>query len=219
VSEEVNPELRKQKSETELARHAIPINPTLPLIESDGQVALRTADELFQRLVALWAVAGTAFLRNNDFFRRYMIANDHVSWLSTEERDFLLAEQPTEQQIIQASWQLEGLYFLAWCGGLVDELTIPSKESSVEPFMHLFPREGEDLTRLRDALSVRSVSEVLDWSDLLYRLHWAVRDARLRGSQSPSGVKAGVVQEWHRAVNWMTRYEEEDDWDAVATDT
>ncbi len=215
----MTPAQRKQNSESVLKRHAIPINSSLPLIESEDDVSLRTTDELLRRLVALWAVAGTAFLRENDFFRRYIVENNLIGWLSASERDFLLVERPTQQQLIHASWQLEGLYFLAWCGGLVDQLKIPSTESSVESFMHLFPQEGESLARLHGAISVRSLHEVLDWADLLYRLHWAVRDAQLRGSPSPSAIKGGVVQEWHRAVNWMTRYEDEDDWDAVATDT
>lgn len=205
-----------QKSEAVLAEHAIPINRTLPLIESEADVHLRTADELLHRLIALWAVAGMAFLRGSDFFRRYVTQSDLVECLSTTEREFLLAEQPTEKKIIQAYWQLEGLNFLAWCGGLVDRTDIPLKESSVQSFMHLFPQEGEDLARLRHALVLRSVSEVLDWSDLLHRLLWADRDATLRGSPAPSGVTGGVVQEWPRAVNWLTRY---DDWDAVPTDT
>lgn len=57
------------------------------------------------------------------------------------------------------------------------------------------------------------------WADLLYRLHWAVRDARLTGSSQPAGIEGGVIQEWHLAVNWMTRYDNEDNWDRVGTDT
>lgn len=215
----VIPEQRKKKSEAVLLRQAIPINPNLPCIESEEEVQLRSAEELLKRLVALWAVAGAAFLRGNDFFCRYMTENDLVGWLSVSERDFLLAKRPKKQQIIHASWQLESLYFLAWCGGLVDQIKVPLAESSVKSFMHLFPQEGEDLTRLSEAISLRSVPEVLDWSDLLYRLNWAVRDARLRGATVPSDVKSGVVQEWHRAANWMTRFDEEDNWDDVPTDT
>ena len=216
---ELTPEQRKQNSEAVLSRHAIPINPSLPLIESQEQTRLRTADEVLQRLVALWAVAGTAFLPDNDFFARYVKENQLLGCLSATERSFLFATRPTEQQRIHASWQLEGLYFVAWCGGLVGQLRIPTSESSVESVMHLFPQEGEDLSRLQGALALRSVREVLDWSDLLYRLHWAVRDARRKGVAAPSGVKGGVVQEWHRAANWMTGYEEENDLDAVPTDT
>ncbi|MFN9676334.1 MAG: DUF4272 domain-containing protein, partial [Betaproteobacteria bacterium] len=41
----------------------------------------------------------------------------------------------------------------------------------------------------------------------------------LSGSAPPNGINGGVVQEWHRAVNWMICYGAEDDWDQVGTDT
>lgn len=73
--------------------------------------------------------------------------------------------------------------------------------------------------RLKESIRVRARSEVMMWADLLYRLHWAVRDARLTGSSQPAGIEGGVIQEWHLAVNWMTRYDNEDNWDRVGTDT
>ncbi len=215
----MTPKQRRLKSETVLREHAIPINANLPLIESDEDINLRSVDELFHRIVALWAVAGSAFLRGNDFFLSYMKENDLLDWLSASECEFLLCQQPTKHQLTHASWQLEALYFLAWCGGLIDQIKIPFEESSVGSIMHLFPAGGEDLGRLRAALSLRSVSEVLDWSDMLYCLHWAVRDANLAGLPAPKAVNSDTVMEWHKAVNWMTRYDEEDNWDKIATDT
>jgi hypothetical protein len=82
--------------------------------------------------------------------------------------------------------------------------------------MELFPAEMEEPTRLRDAIKLRSKPEILDWSDLLYRLHWATRQF---GKSVSSRVNPGVVQEWHLAVNWLTRYDGEDNWDWVGTDT
>jgi hypothetical protein len=214
----VNSLQRKEGSEALLRRNAITVNPSLPLVEDENEVELRTSEEVKKRIVALWAVAGTAFLRDN-FFRQYMTENGLVRWLSTRERDYLLSDERTDQQHIHFSWQLEGLFFLGWCAGLVPELTLPAQESSVESFMHLFPQHGEDLQQLDRAIVLRSKSEILDWSDLLYRLHWAVRDSYVNDSPPPLAIRGGVVQEWHRAVNWMTKYDQEDDWDAVGTDT
>jgi hypothetical protein len=53
----------------------------------------------------------------------------------------------------------------------------------------------------------------------MYRLHWAARNAKLTGSAELNGIDGGVFQEWHRAVNWMIRYDSENDWDQVGTDT
>jgi hypothetical protein len=208
---------RKENSEALLQRNAIAVNPSLPLVEDEDEVELRTPQEVRERIVALWAVVGTAFLRN-DFFRQYMTENGIVGWLSARERDYLLSDQRTDQQHVQFSWQLESLFFLGWCAGLVPELGLPTQESSIESFMHLFPQHGEGLQKLEQAIALKSKGEILDWSDLLYRLHWAVRDSYVNNAPPPA-IKGGVVQEWHRAVNWVTRYDKEDDWDVVGTDT
>ena len=213
------PTQRKGKSEATLRLLGVDINSSLPLIESENETRLRTEEELFQRLVALWAVAGTAHLPDNDFFRAYLVESDVTSWLSKRERNFLLSDKRKESERIHFSWQIESLYFLGWCGGIVPKLEIPTQLSSVGAFMHLFPQKGEDLKKLRAAISLRSVSEVLDWSDLLYRLHWAVRQESIDGASPAHVVVPGAVQEWHRAVNWMTRYDDQEDWDHVGTDT
>jgi hypothetical protein len=197
----------------------IRINAGLPLIEDVAETKLRSKDELVRRLVALWAVAGTAHLPDVDFFERFFVENQLSEWLSTRERAYLFRENRSESERIHFSWQIESLYFLGWCGGLVAKIDIPTAHSSVESFMDIFPQPGEDLARLQSAVSPKSVTEILDWSDLLYRLHWAVRDDHLNGVKPSHLVVPGVVQEWHRSVNWMTRYSDEDDWDHVGTDT
>lgn len=215
----MTPTQRKQNSELTLAKYLVPINPTLPSIESEEDTRLRTPDELLRRFVALWAVTGAAFRPEKSHFRDFINEHGFTNWLSTEERAFLFALRPSKQQLIRFSWQLESLYFLAWCAGLVSELEVPTKESSPAAFSHLFPRSRDDLARIESAIVIRPIGEILNWSDLIYRLHWAVRDASLRATTSPSQIKAGVVQEWHRAANWMTCYEDQEDWDQVATDT
>lgn len=71
----------------------------------------------------------------------------------------------------------------------------------------------------KSACHLRPKAEILARADLLYRLHWAVRNAQYPQTAPPVGVNGGVVQEWHRAVNWVIRYNDEDNWDHVGTDT
>jgi hypothetical protein len=215
----MTPEARREASETLLREHGIPVNAQLPMIESDDEVTLRSPDELWRRLVALWGVVGAAMLRQNGHFKDYFSVGERRDWLSSDEAAFLFQDTPAEDDIIRFSWRLEAMYFLAWCGGLVDELPLPVQESSVEAVLPLYPHDLGDALMLRQALRPRSKAEILDWADLLYRLHWAVRDAQLNGREMPPGIKPGMVLEWHHAVNWMTCYEGEDDWDAVGTDT
>lgn len=215
----MTPEARRSANEALLRERGIPINAHLPMIEGEDEISLRSEDELWRRLVALWGVVGTAMLRENGYFKEYFSVGERRSWLSNDEAAFLFNDAPGEQNTIRFSWRLEAMVFLAWCGGLVDDLPLPEHESSVERVLPLYPHDLGDAIMLRQALRLRSKTEILDWADRLYRLHWAVRDAQLNGREPPPGINPGMVLEWHHAVNWMTRYGDEDDWDAVGTDT
>jgi hypothetical protein len=215
----MTPQQRKAASEQAIRALGIKVNEHLPLIEAEEEIEIRSVEEVLERLIALWAVAGAAMLPGNTYFREYITGNNLQKWLSKRELEFLLSAKQNEHQIIQFSWQLEALYFIAWCAGLIDQIAIPFRESSVKEIMALFPHEQEPPDLLRSAIRLRTKSEVLNQADLLYRLHWAVRNARIREEPDQPQVIGGVVQEWHRAVNWMTRYDQENNWDYVATDT
>jgi hypothetical protein len=216
----MSPAERRDSSNRLLRRAGIPTADVLPLIESEAEVSVRTRDEVLRRLLALWAVAGAANLPDVSFFRDFMKEHDLEAWLSPTERAFLFAPNPTEQQRIHGSWQLEPLYFLAWAAGLVETISLPTKHSTLEDVLEIFPRPGlEDSDRLRNTIAVRTTTELLDWADLHYRAHWAMRDEQLRGRRSPAGLVGGAVMEWHKAANWMICYEGEEDWDDVPTDT
>ena len=215
----MSPHDRKAISESKLRAIGVPVNDHLPLIEAGHEVELRSPEEVMRRLVAIWAVVDKAFLGSESETKSYIVAHELQSWLSNVERTFLLNDQPSKHDGIHFSWQLEALFFLAWCAGLLACNEIPNGESSVKSILNLFPVGAEQPDRLRQAIRLREKSEVLDRADLLYRLHWAVRNAKLTSSEAPKGIDGGVVQEWHRAVNWMIRYEAEDDWDQVGTDT
>jgi hypothetical protein len=215
----MNPEFRKIASETLLHKRGIRINVQLPEIESNEEVRLRSADELLRRLIALWAVVGAAQQPGATYFGDYIVHHELVSWLSDRERAFLFADHRTDDDCTQFSSKREALYFLLWCAGLIKHIEIPSGESSIQSALTMFPQEMETPSRLETAIHMRSKDAVMNWADLLYRLHWAVRHAILIGKPVPANLDAVAVQEWHQAVNWMIRYGEEDNWDRVETDT
>lgn len=215
----MTPQARKTASERLLRSHGIAVNDDLPLIEAEDEVELRSPEEVLRRLVALWAVVDKAFLGNDSETADYIKAHGLQSWLSPVELEFLCTVEPSARDTIHFSWQLEALFFIAWAAGLLDSGELPTTESSVKSILPLFPSGSELPDRLRAAIRLRSKTEVLDRADLLYRLHWTVRDAHLNAAPEIEGINGGVVQEWHRAVNWMIRYESEDDWDQVGTDT
>lgn len=215
----MNPEFRKLASETLLHKRGIRINLQLPEIECNEEVQLRSTEELFRRLVALWAVAGAAEARDPKYFCEYIVHHQMQSWLSNQEHVFLFNDARTDEQCAQFAKKREALFFLAWCAGLEKNVEIPSGESKIKSIKSLFPQHMDAPSNLQSAIRMRSKNTVMDWADLLYRLHWAVRHARLIGKPAPANLHADAVQEWHLAVNWLIRYDDEDNWDCVGIDT
>ncbi|MGZ3254432.1 MAG: DUF4272 domain-containing protein [Burkholderiaceae bacterium] len=215
----MNPEFRKLASETLLHKRGIRINLQLPEIESNEEIQLRSVDELFHRLVALWAVAGAAQMRDAAYFREYIVHHKMEAWLSEQEREFLFSEVRTDEDCTKFSCKREALFFLGWCAGLIKQIEITSSESNIKPIIALLPQEMEAPSKLESALRMRSKDAMLDWADLLYRVHWAVRHASLINKPVPANLNVVAVQKWHQAVNWMIRYDDEDNWDCVETDT
>lgn len=182
-------------------------------------MGIRTEDELYQRLIALWAVVGAA-KTGQAYFAEYIEQNGMMDWLTPNERAFLFSQSRSERQINQFSWQAECLQLLAWCGGLYGNLDLPRTYSELGDWFALFPADMEDVGRLRRALKVRDKNELIMWSDKLMNAHWLVRDKRINNKSAQINLDGEVVQEWHYAINWMVYFlEDPQDWDDVTTDT
>ncbi len=215
----MSPEQRKQASELQLHKRGIRINVQLHVIESDEEVTLRSSAEVLQRLIALWAVSSAAVARDCTRFRAYLETHQMTAFLSRQEQTFLFAAAPTEEQFMQFAPRQESLYFLAWCAGLTEKITLTAVPSNLKNIVKLFPYEADAPNKLTAAIRLRRKDVVMDYSDLLYRLHWEVRHSQLTGRPCPASVNADTVREWHQTVNWMCQYEEENDWDLVSTET
>lgn len=222
----MNPEQRKEASELQLHKRGIRINVQLHVIESDEEVSLRSRQEVWQRLLALWAVASAAQARDCQPFRHYLEAHQLMSILSAREQAFLCSLAPSEADYQEFSQRSEALYFLAWCAGLTDKISVAATPSNLKNILKQFPlsypatQEAPAAPdQLSAALRLRSKSAIMDWSDLLYRLHWEVRHSQLTGRPCPASVNASAVREWHQTANWICQYEEENNWDLVSTET
>lgn len=223
----MTPELRKEASELILHKRGIRINVQLHVIEADEEVRLRNSDDVAERLFALWLVYSAASSpQNKADYVRYADHHRLHRYLSPTEAAFLETPFTTidaSEKMAQAS--LQDLHFLSWCAGLLPQLELnqhPKKfaVSTANLFKH-FPdvTQTKDAPTLHQAIKLRRKTEIMDWSDLLYRLHWAVRHATLTGKPAPGNIDTVMVSEWHRAVNWMCCYDDEDNWDLVSTET
>lgn len=214
----MKPPERKTKSEAILRSKAIPFLESLPCIESDEETELRTPQQIGIRMVCLFCVIGSAFSRSFTAYKAYLERYQLWNHLTPEETQFLWNSSPDEKTIINFTWRCEALFLLMWATGLVDELPWPDRETLTDDIQSRFPDLDKSPWPFILGLKSRSKKEILDVSDLLYRLHWAVRNAQLHGQPVPSELKPEVILEWHHAINWITNYDDLD-WDDVRTDT
>lgn len=211
---------RKKRSERFCVTLNIPYLASLPYLESEEEATIRAKDEVVDRTLALFYVGLKSEAIESDDeleepLREYEEAFDVFSKLTEDEKKFIFSKQPTRQQVIDANWRYESCHVFLWALGFVDKLAYPDVVCNVADdggiIWHLTASE------FREKAKLRTVKEILDETDLIYRLHWACRDAYLNGREIPSGLDTSVVRERHYALNWLTCYAE--DWDDITTDT
>ncbi len=211
---------RKARSEKALAKRGVKVVASLPPVVGEGEVALRSPAEVAVRMLALFVVAVRAeSLATKD---EIPVAKLIAAWplafegRSPKERVFLKAKAPAQQEIVNFAWRYEALALLQWALGLAEELPFPTAICDV-PKAAKTAIESNKAAFIPSA-KLRPAGEILDGLDLHYRLHWAVRQARLDKRDSPAGVEAGVVSERHHALNWLVRHGDAE-WDDVDTPT
>ncbi|MES2900029.1 MAG: DUF4272 domain-containing protein [Pseudomonadota bacterium] len=205
---------RKAASEAALAARGIVVDDTLPALVCEDELTLRDRDAVVDRARALLLVALRAESVASgepipvDTLLNKMPLGDNA--LSPLERAFLDLPSPSEHECAQFTWRYESLYLLEWALGLVNELPYPSEAcDTASTVATLIEMRGPAL---------RPATDILDALDLHYRLHWFIRQERLRKSVETKGVDADVVMERHRTLNWLVRFQHAP-WDEVDTPT
>jgi len=198
-----SPEIRKELSELTLHKRGIRLNLQLPTIESEDEIRLRRVEEVHQRLLALADIC--VYPQHN--------INSMQSIFSKQEQALLNGDLDEQSaQVLQQNAR-HALCFLMWAAGLESKAGMPDQHSG-QPDLEKIATAADTRT-----LRLRSKTELLDWADLLYRFHWAVRHAHLQNRPVPGRLDAVAVEAWHRAANWLICYEDEADWDLVSTET
>lgn len=209
---------RRTQSENYCKAHNIPVyrNPNSLFVEPEAKVTIRTQDEIINRVLALCYIG----LKSEGLAQKHLDKMDKdfniMAKLTANEKDYAVAQQPTEQQKIDANWKYESLHVMLWVLGFIDKLSYPDQICDVANDVKII----HDLTeqKFRQKAKLRTKKEILDQADLILRLNWACVSARIKDQPTPSNLDAGVVFERHHSLNWLINYLNQD-WDSVTTDT
>ncbi len=205
---------RKRRSIEILRVGGIPFIEHLPGIEAAAEARLRPVAGVAGRLLALAFVAGWAEGIDRETVADFGRERGTIPLLTPRERAFVDDTGPREPTRVQHVWRYEAAWTLAWALRLTDEpLGLPSRTCDAFGLVGLVMRV-DDLA----ARGLRPIAEILDESDLIYRCHWATRQASLTGQDAAEWLDPGVTMERHHALNWLAD-PEGTDWDDVSTDT
>lgn len=183
----------------------------LPLL--DAGLELRSTDETVSRILAMHAVAATAY----GFDRANAIAwlNEEAltDSLTEEERRFVFEGQgrPEPYQM-----QIEGMWALAWALGIASNMNFG--EDCDSHFATMLPdlKQSRSSAAFRQSVDPHPLEHVVAACDLAYCLHWVVRQAELAGQPPPAGLAPHVIVERRRALEWLLSKES---WNEVPLDT
>lgn len=194
----------------------IDINPSLPCIEEEEDANIRDGKDIAKRILVLIYLN---ILKDGGSKEIIQFLKDEHIWDSVSKNEEALFNKDilTKKEQINISWRSEAIWILLWAINKIERLDLPIQECEVSEIMQRVPKFLEPTKTFVNNASTRSLSEILDISDLIYRLHWASRNSELGTDSNPIDLNSGILQEWHYAINWVTYYN--DDWDEITTDT
>ena len=203
-------ELKNRNTEY-LSSIGIEVPEHLPKIESLDEVNPRTAQDIAGRLSALAYVIGLGFDAKGKDLLESLTKYNLMPYVSGYERELLNQDIIGNQDKINMSWLPECAQALAWCIGLVE---LDHFRHCDDDLAHKIPFKTDPQKFIQKA-ELRPIAEIQEQSDLLYRMHWYVRNCSLTGKECE--LSEGIVSERRKAIDWV--YGVEEDWDDVPMDT
>jgi hypothetical protein len=218
MNEEVPAEAidRKLRSETILQAEGVPFFAALPVVETTAEALKRSKEEVALRALCLIFVAAKGEGLEDKVVERVLKSYGLWPHLTPKELAFVLDNSPSQHDRVQFIWRYEAASTLLWALGLVAQLGKPVQPCDVEFVVSTMT--GTTISQFIEDSELRPIADILDQVDLIYRYHWAVRNARTKGQQIPADLNPDVTDERHHALNWLIGYLEQA-WDDVSTDT
>ncbi len=199
---------RSARSDQRLTERGIPTLSGLPPVVGDGEVLLRSADEVAWRIQSLFIVA----VRAESIAMKKPISAIQLKQksplafeaMSPAESAFVNDPNPDPAVAIQFAWRYEALYALQWALSLHDELKFADEICDVPKVAEtMIQRSGREM--ILDA-QLRDTGEILDALDINGRMFWAARQSRIDGRSAPAGIDGDVLCERQHALNWLVNF-------------
>jgi hypothetical protein len=191
----------KADTETFLRACGYPINPHLPPIEELAALHLASSLDVRRRCLILASTCARAYGAKYDRVVPWIDVHELRKWCTQDEVALIDERSPTEFQKSPFRWLPESLWEFAWVLKMIPEIDHFTPCS--EQLVHMFPKPGEDPTAFLSARDIQDSELLYREADRIYRIHWAVRDASLKGRKSPTGQEACVTECRLRAINWV----------------
>lgn len=179
-------------------------------------VRIRDPKDVARRALILQVVAARGHGIDRDTLIDRLKTTGLWSYVSPNEKTLFEQDDPPERDLTRATWRAEALWTLLWSIGKIPNLGFPDNCCDVDLIHEIMPSRGE-IEEFINSTDLQPTSAILDETDKIYRIHWAVRDEGLKGNPPPANLNPGVVMERHFYLNWLTYYA--DEWDEVTTDT
>lgn len=210
-------EQRKERSEKILSSKGILINSHLPYSAPPEEMVLKSKQAIIERAYALALIAAKGEGVPQEQLERVKQTLP-VTGLSPQENYIYEKAELAPQEQTNAIWRYESLNVLMWVLGFLDSLAYPSQICDVPVIVdHILNQSRQDFEA---RATVRSKEEILDETDLVYRMHWACVQARLKGQEPGGELNPSVIYERHYALNWLCAHRDDNtQWDDVTTDT
>jgi Domain of unknown function (DUF4272) len=205
---------RKHRSESILRAEGVPFISHLPAIETTAEAVRRSKEEVALRTLCVALVAAKGSGLDEEIVESLLKSFELGPHLTPRELAFVLDNSPSQHDRIQFSWRHEAAWALLWALGFVAQLGKPVQMCDVDFIGSTV--SGRTRSQFIDDAELRPIADILDQADLIYRYHWAVRDAQIKGQQIPAALHPGVTDERHHALNWLILGQA---WDDVSTDT
>jgi len=175
-----------------------PINPGLPF------VALRnpkSKDEAVSRLLCLFAIGERTEGIGLRKVRAWLKSEGLQKAVTRDERACL--EWSSRRPHPFTLYNVESIWTLAWALGLVEELDF-GKDAG-DDLSGLLPdiKKDESGAALRAKATLRPWEEILAACDLTDCIHWAIREANVKGWKQAGKVHPYAITERRRALKWL----------------